>query len=79
MEGRKDKKGKMPTVVQENKVLNRDLQKFIPNVMKDVYKNFCTDCPRKQMGAPACFPCGSARVMIRVYLADLIEGIARWN
>ena len=69
----------MLTVEQENEVLDRDLVKFMPNVMRDVYKNFCTDCPRKQMEAPTCFPCGSARVMIRVYFADLIEGIARWN
>ena len=69
----------MLTVEQENKILNRDLAKFMPDVMKTVYKDFCVDCPRKQMEAPTCFPCGSARVIIRVYFAYLIEGIAKWN
>lgn len=67
---------KVLTNEQANNIVDRSLADFLPEATRLPRYEFCCDCPMPQEG---CFPCLNAKLLIRSYLAALVEVKARLN
>jgi len=61
---------------QADQIADQSLPDFTPWAMELTRSDYCSDCPKRRLG---CFPCRSARMMIRVYLIKLVARQARLN
>jgi len=61
---------------QVDEIVDKSLGDFLPRATELTYTKFCSDCPRYGQD---CFPCQTARTMIRAYLAALVAVQARLN
>ncbi|MBA7605062.1 hypothetical protein ES703_12191 [subsurface metagenome] len=53
-----------------DQIAEASLGRFLNEATRLTWQQFCWDCPKKH---DHCFPCRSARTMIRVYLAALVQ------
>lgn len=67
---------KVLTHEQANLIVDQSLGNLLPKATQLVWENFCSDCPRLR---DKCFPCTTARTMIRTYLTNLVAEQARLN
>lgn len=67
---------KVLTQWQVDEIVDKSLGDFLPRATQMTWEEFCEDCPRRW---EHCFPCQTARTMIRVYLAALVAVQARLN
>jgi len=59
-----------------DQIVQASLGFSLPKAIELTRFEFCSDCPRKH---DRCFPCRTARTMIRVYLAALVQKKAALN
>lgn len=59
-----------------DQIAEASLGNFLPEATRLTWQQFCWDCHSKH---DHCFPCASARTMIRVYLAALVQKKAVLN
>lgn len=64
------------TAEQANNIADQSLADFLCGATRLTRYEFCGDCPCPQEG---CFPCLNAKLMIRRYLAALVEAKSRLN
>lgn len=64
------------TKEQADQIVEQSLADFLPEATRLTHHEFCSDCPRYRLG---CFPCLNAKLMIRQYLASLVEVKASLN
>lgn len=67
---------KVLTHEQAGRIVDQSLGILLPKATQLVWENFCSDCPRLR---DKCFPCTTARTMIRTYLTNLVAEQARLN
>lgn len=58
------------TEEQTHQIIDQSLVDFLPEATRLTHYEFCSDCRWKREG---CFPCGTARNMIRVYLSAVVQ------
>lgn len=64
------------TEKQAHQIVDQSLADFLPEATRLTRYEFCSDCPWKRED---CFPCLNAKLMIRRYLAALMQVKARLN
>lgn len=64
------------TNTQANQIADQSLADFTPQATELTRSDYCSDCPKRCLD---CFPCRTARKMIRIYLTELVARQARLN
>lgn len=64
------------TNTQADQIADQSLADFTPQATELTRSEYCSDCPKRRQD---CFPCRSARMMIRAYLTALVARQARLN